>query len=144
MGDPLVVRGGKGICESHTDIRDLVCRQRRSRQSPVETFAIDVFHRDEVNSVRLANVVDMGNARVIEGRSRPRLVFKAPETILALGTLWRQRFQRDFAAEPGIFGQPHLSHPTLTELVGDPKVRKRGADHLDFPPGSEPGLLFRG
>jgi len=50
---------------------------------------------------------------------------------IAAEYVW-QHFDGHLAVETGVFGPLDLSHATYTELLDDPVVRERGADHRKF------------
>ena len=99
----------------------------------VEALAIYVLHRDEVDAVGLADVVDVGDARVVEGRCGTGFVFEAPTAVLALGPCRRQGLESDCPAETRVARQPHLTHAPFTELAGDLEMRDLLADHHNPP-----------
>ena len=73
------------------------------------------------------------NVRVIQGGQNLRLAFETRHPLGVLGKLFRQHLEGNLAAELFVLGAPHLAHPTLAELVDDPKIREGRADHLGLP-----------
>jgi len=100
--DPLSVGGGKGIGKPCTEIDDLSGGQRRPRHPVVDALAVHVLHGDEVDTFSLSDIIDVGYARVVEGRGGTCLILEATPTILALGTCRRQDLERHHPAEPDI------------------------------------------
>ena len=107
-------------------IRDLIRRLRRhghGRHAPaehvVERLALDVLHRDVVDAVALADVVDDDNVGVIEARSEPGLALETGEPLGVAAELGRQHLQRDGPIEPRIARAIDLAHAAASEDAGN-------------------------
>src|SRR2546421_3417866 len=81
-----------------------------------ESLPIDEFHRDEICALALANLIDMGDVRMIERGRGLCLLFETPHPITIGGHVRRQNFQCDFAMKLCIFRQIHFTHSALANL----------------------------
>jgi hypothetical protein len=61
--------------------------------------AIDKFHGDKMQAVRFVDLVNVGNAGMIECSGGLRLADEAIQTIFLQSQLSRQNFQRDLSLE---------------------------------------------
>jgi len=59
------------------------------------------------------------NIRVVEARQDLCFAFESREPVGVSRNIGRQQLEGDLATELGVFGQPHLTHPALTELGSD-------------------------
>ena len=89
-----------------------------------------MLHREKGNIVFLFYRMDRDDIGVIEGRHRLGLTTESFEPLGVGSDLRRQHLDRHLAIEPGVAGQPHLTHSTLAELFEDLVVKQRAADHL--------------
>ncbi len=72
MHDAGGVRGGQRVGDLSHDTRRLRHRERTARQSGGERLAFVVGHRDERLAIRVADLVDRADVRVIERAGRAR------------------------------------------------------------------------
>src|SRR5262245_1291660 len=66
-------------------------------------------------AIGLADFVNGQDVWMIERRSRLRLLHEAAHTRGVFGKSNRQEFERDLAAELGVFGQINFAHSACTE-----------------------------
>ena len=99
------------------------------RDPAVERLAVDLFHRDEVEAVRRADVVDRDDVRVVQRGSRLRLPDEATSAFRVRDRSRRKELDGDGAIEPRVNGAIDDAHPAFAELVDDPIVRDCPADH---------------
>ena len=95
----------------------------------IEGLPFDQLHRQEVDAVGLLDRVHADHSRVVEGGEHRRLAPEAVEPLRVRGHLGRQDLERHLAAELGVGGAPHLSHPAGAERFGDAVVGEGRADH---------------
>jgi hypothetical protein len=69
--------------------------------------------------VGLGEVVDGGNARVVERRHGLRFAMKARDAFGVAGVGLRQDFDRHLAIELGVEGKVHLAHSAGADLAED-------------------------
>jgi hypothetical protein len=81
-----------------------------SKRLPFEQFG-----DDEGKPLVGADVVDVENVGVMEGRNRARLFLEPVEAILVAGDFRRQDLYCDFASQPRIPGPVDDSHASRTE-----------------------------
>ena len=81
--------------------------------------AIDEFHRDEMRAGLLANLVDVRDVGMIQGRGSLRLLNEAPHSILVGRHIRGQNFQRHPSPQLRILRQIHLAHSALANLGAD-------------------------
>ena len=87
-----------------------------------KTLALDVLHDDEDTIVFFADFVDGADVGMVQCGSRPGLVHQPlPRPIARLGPLG-QHFDRNHAAERGVFREEDLTHPARTQLSDDSVV----------------------
>ena len=104
MDDALGVR----LRQRVGDLRRVLQRVRE-RQPPAadpvgERRALDVLHGDEVDAVRLADVVDRDDVGMVQRRGRPGFLHEAPPA-LRVGDLVRaQDLERDQPVETAVAG----------------------------------------
>src|SRR4030095_4451226 len=79
MDDPGPVCGFKCFGNLRDDRQNFF--QTKSTDQLAKRFSIDEFGRDVMASVRLADVKDRHDIRVIEGRDSPGLALEAPHAI---------------------------------------------------------------
>ncbi len=115
MNDARVVR----LCESFGNVLQHAQEFRKLfvfvANLVAQRHAIDVFHRDEVEAVCFADLVDVCDVWMIERRGRRRLLFEAAHPILVQSELGRQDFQRDFAIQARVLSEVDFAHPTCAE-----------------------------
>ena len=70
----------------------------------LERRPLHVLQHDVVEAVRLADVVDRLDVRVVEGRAQRRLALEAPPGGLARGEVGPQRLDHDRPAQPQVVG----------------------------------------
>src|SRR5207237_3007014 len=75
--------------------------------------------RDEVTRVRLVNLVDGDNVRMIQGGSSFCFLHKALHPIRVRRDFSGQNLQRHFAIELRILGQVHFTHSACADLRAD-------------------------
>lgn len=80
----------------------------------LQCLAFQKFHGDEGLALRLADVVNYADIRMIQGRSGTRLSLKAIQCLLIARQLRRQKLERDVATEAGVFGFVNDTHSSAT------------------------------
>ena len=96
--------------------------QARQRRPSTNSIAMNCWP----SRSSLAWIVD---TRMAENGGRTRFAPKPFDGMTIAGKRWREELQRDEAAERQIFGLEDLAHSAGTELLDDPVMRNRGADH---------------
>jgi hypothetical protein len=84
-----------------------------------QALPFNIFHRNEVASAGLANVIDVRRIGVTEGGSGPSLPDEAVQAVLVLSQLRRQNLHRHGPPEPCVFSPIHFSHPADTQQTAD-------------------------
>jgi len=74
--------------------------------------------------------VDGADVRVLEGRRRLGLLDEAPPRLGVFGQLRRQELEGDGALQASVLGPEDHTHAARTQLLDDPVVRDRPADHV--------------
>ena len=82
-------------------------------------FPLDELHRDVRDSVRLADVVDGQDVRMVERRGRARLLLEALTAAGVGGQGLGQHLDRDLAPEPRVPRPIHLAHAAGAERRED-------------------------
>jgi hypothetical protein len=129
VNDALFVSGGQGTGERGRDLEDPVHGEPGFGDAPVERFALDEGHGQEVESVGFLDRVDADDAGMVERCERPRLALEPLAPLGVRGQVGREDLEGDHAAEPGVRRPVHLSHATGSDGRTDSVVRNRLADH---------------
>ena len=77
---------------------------------------VDEFHRDEVQAFAVANLIDVRDVRMIEGRRGLCLLDEAPHSILISRNFGPKNLQCDFAIQFGIQRQINFAHSARANL----------------------------
>ena len=113
MNDALRVRRAESVRDLITDIRNLGCGESLTRHLGGEGGSFHVLHRDEVDALRLANLVDVSDIRVVDCGCRFRLTEETYPALLACGKLRRKDLERHDTVELGIARTVNFSIPPL-------------------------------
>ena len=101
--------------------------------TPVDTFSqrltFEQFHDEIRLAIVFADVVDGANARMIQGRRGTGLTLETFERRGVFGEVRSEKFQRDLAAETGVFRPKNLAHASAAQWVNYAVVRNCFADH---------------
>jgi hypothetical protein len=115
MGDAFLVCGS----ESGGDLLRILNGPGHGQRALIELraqlFAFEQFHHDERRALVIADVVDGRDVWVIERGGGLRFLLEAAHTLGIRRQFSRQQFERDFALEARVFGQPDLAHPARAE-----------------------------
>jgi len=87
------------------------------------------FQYQKVNALVGVEAVNAGNVRMIQGGQRFGFALEAGETLRITTDADGQNLARHVPAQLGIRRAIDLSHPTFSELGGDPVMSERRADH---------------
>ena len=121
MKHALFVRRRQPRAELPGDLHRLVLRKMPDApEQRGEILAVDVFHREEVAPLDVADVVDAADVRVGDLPRDLDLVQKAGPSRRVRLDVARQELQRDALPELQIVGTIDLSHPAPTEQPIDP------------------------
>ena len=137
MDDPRTVRRVEGVGDLDRQAPDSLERHRLPADLVLEGLPFQELHDEERAPVRLAEIVDRTNVRVVERRGRTRLTLEPLERFLTAGELLGQELERDNPPEALVLGLVDEAHAAAPELFEDPVVRERFADHtqhLSRPP----------
>jgi hypothetical protein len=121
---------------------DRPCFLRRDRsvaQALGEVLALDEFHHQEADPVRLLEAVDRGHVRVLEAGERTRLAFEAGLAFRIVRHLRRQDLEGDLAFELGVAGAVDLAHAATAHLGGDLVMGQFSSDQWAWSPGPRRG-----
>ena len=94
------------------EVDDPVHVERAAREKLAQVLALDVLHGDEVRPLVDADVVDVRDVRVVEGRSGARLALEPLAVDLVDGQLRREHLDRDGPLQPRVPRPVDLSHPS--------------------------------
>ena len=93
----------------------------------LERPALHQLHRDEARPLVLADLVDGGDVRMVEGRGGTSLSLEAPPLIRVARRRLGEDLDRDLAAEAGVAGPIDLAHPPRTDQVREPRTGRAGS-----------------
>src|SRR5258705_7673292 len=95
MDDASLVCRRQRLCDLNADVEHLIQPQPRAREMMAERFALDVFSGNEMSGVRLADLVDGENVRVVQGGCSFGFLDKTLQSSLISRDILRQNLQRD-------------------------------------------------
>ncbi len=129
MDDPAFVGGPHRVGQRNGNLEQLRQRQAAGRDEVAERPALDEFHREEVNPVRLLDAVERDDVRVVEGGDGLGLAPEAMEPVGIGRGLRRERLQRHHAAQLKVLGGVDVPHAAVAEGPHDAIVLQRGPKH---------------
>ena len=107
--------GGVGADQCAGDLNSILQHfaeaEPGARDKFFERFAFNEFHRDVIQAVFRTYIEDGDDIGMVERRRRLRLLDEALFAFFVAGLAGHQNLESDFAAEPGVFGAIHLTHP---------------------------------
>ena len=95
----------------------------------LQRLTLEQLHGDERTPVVFINVVDRANVRMIQGRRVPGLPLEALQVFAAGCDVFRQKLQRDIAAELRILSLVNDTHSAAPQLFDNPVMRNGFTDH---------------
>ncbi len=99
-------------------------------QTGSQILTLRQFQYEEVGALVLGQVIDGGDARVVERGEDVGFALESGEALRVLGKRLGQHLDRHLAPELGVLGPVDHTHAALTELGGDLEVGKCLADHV--------------
>ena len=130
MDDAVLVRGVERVGDLDAEVEDLVGLERPADDEPVlQRFAFHQLHDDEGLPVRLVDVVDRADVRVLERGSGPRLALEALERLRVPRDVLGKELQSDVAPQARVLGAVDDAHAAAAQLLDDPVAGDRLADH---------------
>src|SRR5207244_3409356 len=84
-----------------------------------QRLAVDVFHRDEVRAIVLADLINMSNVRMVKRRCGLSFANEALHSVAIDGNLSGQNLQCNFTIQLSILRQIHFAHSTRANLCAD-------------------------
>ncbi len=117
------VRLGECVRDLDRITQNVVERQALGGNQLVEAPAGDELHGDEVRALILANLIDMDDVGVIEGRGGAGLLEKTPFSLPVGVDFPGDEFQGDEAVELAVAGLVHDSHPALADGLQEQVAR---------------------
>lgn len=128
MDDPLLVGVAERVGDLFGDVHDVVDRQRVLLvvlQELAEVAAVQQLHHEVEHALVLAEVVDNGDAPVLEGGGDPGLAAEAfaddaGVVLVVLGAHGLEALDGDLAAQCLVAGAPDLAHAAAPDQVEQP------------------------
>ena len=139
--DALLVRRRQRLGDLDAECGHVAHRQRAGREAGGQRLARHQLHDQEVGAGVAVEVVDGGDARVVEPRERQRLLAEPPAPRLVGERPLGQHLDRHLAAEPLVLRAVDDPHGPRAQLLQDAVVGERGADHRT--PGAASGPASR-
>src|SRR5262249_27597059 len=115
MRDPLAVRFVQGVRNLTSDLDNFADLQRMAVDPGRERLPFDVLHRDEVHTIRLANLIYRRHVRMIQRARGLGFADKAPHRLRARRDFGGKNLQAYRTAEPGVTRAVNLTHPAHAE-----------------------------
>lgn len=113
--EPAFVRVGHGAGKLGPDARDGARRQPVVRNDRLEGPPLDIFHGDPWLPVRVADVVDLADVRVIERRGGLRFPHQPTSALLGIVRSSVEDFESDLTAEPLVACEIDCAHPASAD-----------------------------
>ena len=130
MDDALGVRGLERIGNLNGQIEHFCEPERLAIRQPLpQGLPFEQLHGQQRLTVGVVDLVDRADVRVVQRRGGARLALEALEREMVARELRRQKLQRNVAAESGVVGAIHHTHPTRADLLEDAIVRDDLANH---------------
>jgi hypothetical protein len=137
--DALVVRGGEAGAQLPRDVERLLPRQvADATEQRGERLAVHVLHRQVVQAIGVADVVDAADVGMRHAAREPHLAGEPRRRVLAVAGVRGQQLERDRLIEPQVVGAIYLAHRAASEQADDAVAA--GEDVA----GREPRLVYRG
>ena len=131
-------RGGKLCADREHGIgRELAAQIERT----IERLAVQQFHRDIGETVRLADIVDRDDCGVGERACRAGLAQEAGGTFLVGANLGLEQLDREHAVDARIVGAPDLGHRAFADLL--PQFVSTDQPHGENAPRTTEGWFYR-
>src|SRR5579864_6526379 len=123
MNDALAVSGVERIGNLDAEVEYGFIFQRFAENAVRQRLSLEILHGNKWLALVLPKVVNGTNIRMIEGGSGPRFAFKALESLRILCQAFRKKFERYTAAQAGVLGFVHDSHPSAAQFAKDAVMR---------------------
>jgi hypothetical protein len=143
VDDPGRVRARERVGDLPRELHGLDDRKPSTPDDLVERPSLDELHRDEVDAVRLVDLVDRDDSGVTQGAGGTGLPEEPPPPVRVADLLPRQDLQGHETFELLVEGPIHGPHPAFTELLDHPVMRERRPDHRTALPSARSFVCFR-
>ena len=111
------VGGGQRSGDLDADVQRALEPHRTVRERLRERFAVHVLEDNVGTAVDVENVIDRGDARIVEARRRARFTVEARLGVGGCQPGLGGTLQRDAPAEPFVLREIHLAHSACSELA---------------------------
>ena len=115
MHDTVAVRSLEAVSDFGANAEEQIEREGRFLEAVGESFALEMFHDEVADAVLLANVVEMADIGMIEGRDGAGFAFETFASFGFFGKMRGKNFDGDFAVEAGVEGAVDFAHAAGTE-----------------------------
>jgi len=132
MDDAGGVGGVEAVGNLDAPIEERFDVERAAGDIVFQSLAVEKFHGDEVAAFEFVNFVDGANIRVIQGGGGLRFTLETFQSLRVAGEIFGEKFERDEAAELGVFGFVDDAHSAAAEFFQDAVVGDGLADHRLF------------
>src|SRR6185369_12313449 len=119
VDDALVVRGGEAVRDLHRVVRRAAGRELAAGERRAQRLSLEQLLDDVRRALRLADVVDGRDVRVVEDAGGLRLLLEAAEAVAILGEGRRKNLDGDVPGETRVPRAVDLSHPARADLAED-------------------------
>jgi len=131
MDDAPLVSGIQGVGELDANLHGAIDRQRAGGQNFIEGITDEELHSDEGAALVLFDGVDGADCGMVKSGGGAGFPKKAFEGLRVALVRFRNEFEGNAAAEPGVFGFIDDTHAAGAEFSEDPIVGDGFVDH-DF------------
>jgi hypothetical protein len=127
--DAAFVGGLESLGDLPGNAEGLVNRQRAAPQSIGEVLSLDQFHHQRAVPSGLLEAVHRGNGGMGDRREHLRFAFEPRHALGIVRNRRRQHLDSHLAMQDGVGRAVDLSHSSGADLLRDPVVRERLANH---------------
>src|ERR1019366_10388882 len=127
MKDASSVRSGDRVGDLQRYRKDLPHRERAFREQGVQRLTLDQLHDDQVPAIRLHELVNRADVRMLKTRSGNCLAAEALTTLRVPGEILRQHLDCHHSLKARVTGPVNLAESSSTEKLKNLEVIERRA-----------------
>ena len=127
--DALRMRSLQPVGNLYADIHSSATAMGLPRNAMLQRLALEQFHGDKRAALKLTNVINRANVRMIQRRGRARFTPESFDRLSILRYIVRQEFQRDVSPKPRVLGLIHHAHATAAQFFQHSVMSYRPTSH---------------
>ena len=115
MDDAVAMSALEAVANFSADTSELLERKRAFFQTIGESFTLEIFHDDVANAVLFADVVELADVGMIQGRDGAGFAFEACVRFGFFGEMFGENLDGDGAVEAGVARAVDFAHAACAE-----------------------------